>query len=145
MPGSEARSLGTAWDSWSGSAAHLCAHPLPQAGNFSLRSRALRPSRALIDTKGHWRRGVAGRRNGREVGRVSVTLRGLFISFPSPPPSLFLQTVSVNKAINTQEVAVKEKHARNILFGLDPWEADQMGGQMVGTEVRRKLLTQRQE
>uniref|UniRef100_G1P431 Huntingtin-interacting protein 1 n=1 Tax=Myotis lucifugus TaxID=59463 RepID=G1P431_MYOLU len=26
------------------------------------------------------------------------------------------QTVSINKAINTQEVAVKEKHARNILF-----------------------------
>lgn len=37
-----------------------------------------------------------------------------FISFPSP--ILFLQTVSVNKAINTQEVAVKEKHARNILL-----------------------------
>lgn len=31
-----------------------------------------------------------------------------------PPPSVF-QTVSINKAINTQEVAVKEKHARNIL------------------------------
>jgi hypothetical protein len=30
-----------------------------------------------------------------------------------------LQTVSINKAINTQEVAVKEKHARNIL--LDVW------------------------
>uniref|UniRef100_A0A3P8YSH9 Huntingtin-interacting protein 1-related protein n=1 Tax=Esox lucius TaxID=8010 RepID=A0A3P8YSH9_ESOLU len=27
------------------------------------------------------------------------------------------QAVSINKAINTQEVAVKEKHARNILFG----------------------------
>uniref|UniRef100_A0A8C9VMF5 Huntingtin interacting protein 1 n=1 Tax=Scleropages formosus TaxID=113540 RepID=A0A8C9VMF5_SCLFO len=27
------------------------------------------------------------------------------------------QTVSINKAINTQEVAVKEKHARNILLG----------------------------
>lgn len=26
-----------------------------------------------------------------------------------------LQAVSINKAINTQEVAVKEKHARNIL------------------------------
>uniref|UniRef100_A0A8C0GE83 ENTH domain-containing protein n=1 Tax=Chelonoidis abingdonii TaxID=106734 RepID=A0A8C0GE83_CHEAB len=31
------------------------------------------------------------------------------------PFSVF-QTVSINKAINTQEVAVKEKHARNILF-----------------------------
>uniref|UniRef100_A0A8C9W1T3 Huntingtin-interacting protein 1-related protein n=1 Tax=Scleropages formosus TaxID=113540 RepID=A0A8C9W1T3_SCLFO len=28
----------------------------------------------------------------------------------------FTQAVSINKAINTQEVAVKEKHARNILF-----------------------------
>uniref|UniRef100_A0A8C9WIT3 Huntingtin interacting protein 1 n=1 Tax=Scleropages formosus TaxID=113540 RepID=A0A8C9WIT3_SCLFO len=28
-----------------------------------------------------------------------------------------LKTVSINKAINTQEVAVKEKHARNILLG----------------------------
>uniref|UniRef100_A0AAY4AXX1 Huntingtin-interacting protein 1-related protein n=1 Tax=Denticeps clupeoides TaxID=299321 RepID=A0AAY4AXX1_9TELE len=31
-------------------------------------------------------------------------------------PFLLLQAVSINKAINTQEVAVKEKHARNILF-----------------------------
>uniref|UniRef100_A0A8C9V1S8 Huntingtin interacting protein 1 n=1 Tax=Scleropages formosus TaxID=113540 RepID=A0A8C9V1S8_SCLFO len=30
---------------------------------------------------------------------------------------LSLRTVSINKAINTQEVAVKEKHARNILLG----------------------------
>lgn len=27
MPGSKACSLGTAWDSWSGSTAHLCPHP----------------------------------------------------------------------------------------------------------------------
>lgn len=33
------------------------------------------------------------------------------MSFSLPP----LQAVSINKAINTQEVAVKEKHARNIL------------------------------
>ncbi|VTJ56583.1 Hypothetical predicted protein [Marmota monax] len=42
------------------------------------------------------------------------------------------QTVSINKAINTQEVAVKEKHARNILLDVAPgrpWR-----GQMVGTE-----------
>lgn len=38
-----------------------------------------------------------------------------FILFPSP--ILFLQTVSVNKAINTQEVAVKEKHARTCILG----------------------------
>uniref|UniRef100_A0A452UCE7 Huntingtin-interacting protein 1-related protein n=1 Tax=Ursus maritimus TaxID=29073 RepID=A0A452UCE7_URSMA len=36
-------------------------------------------------------------------------------SFPLPLPLVF-QTVSINKAINTQEVAVKEKHARNILL-----------------------------
>uniref|UniRef100_A0A8C7JMQ4 Huntingtin-interacting protein 1-related protein n=1 Tax=Oncorhynchus kisutch TaxID=8019 RepID=A0A8C7JMQ4_ONCKI len=34
--------------------------------------------------------------------------------FPSTSPSA--QAVSINKAINTQEVAVKEKHARNILL-----------------------------
>lgn len=36
----------------------------------------------------------------------------------SPLPLLpsFSQAVSINKAINTQEVAVKEKHARNILI-----------------------------
>ena len=32
--------------------------------------------------------------------------------------SFLFQAVSINKAINTQEVAVKEKHARNILFVL---------------------------
>lgn len=37
--------------------------------------------------------------------------------FPSHPPIIsLLQTVSINKAINAQEVAVKEKHARNILL-----------------------------
>lgn len=37
--------------------------------------------------------------------------------FPSHPPiTCLLQTVSINKAINAQEVAVKEKHARNILL-----------------------------
>uniref|UniRef100_A0A452UCF7 Huntingtin interacting protein 1 n=1 Tax=Ursus maritimus TaxID=29073 RepID=A0A452UCF7_URSMA len=39
----------------------------------------------------------------------------LLSSFPLPLPLVF-QTVSINKAINTQEVAVKEKHARNILL-----------------------------
>lgn len=32
MPGSKACSLGTAWDSWSGSTAHLCPPSDPQAG-----------------------------------------------------------------------------------------------------------------
>lgn len=36
--------------------------------------------------------------------------------FPSHPITYLLQTVSINKAINAQEVAVKEKHARNILL-----------------------------
>lgn len=39
----------------------------------------------------------------------------LFTFTQTHPFSVF-QTVSINKAINTQEVAVKEKHARNILF-----------------------------
>lgn len=57
-------------------------------------------------------------------GRVSATLRSLFIS-PSPlfPLPLVFQTVSINKAINTQEVAVKEKHARNILLDV-AWKTD---------------------
>lgn len=33
-----------------------------------------------------------------------------------------LKTVSINKAINAQEVAVKEKHARNILLKLELWK-----------------------
>lgn len=39
-------------------------------------------------------------------------------TLPISPPSItsLLQTVSINKAINAQEVAVKEKHARNILL-----------------------------
>lgn len=40
--------------------------------------------------------------------------RTLPVSPPCSTASL-LQTVSINKAINAQEVAVKEKHARNIL------------------------------
>lgn len=62
-----------------------------------------------------------------------------------PSPILFLQTVSVNKAINTQEVAVKEKHARNILLDWILGRPTLEGGQMVGTEVRRRFLAQQQE
>uniref|UniRef100_A0A8C7FJX6 Huntingtin-interacting protein 1-related protein n=1 Tax=Oncorhynchus kisutch TaxID=8019 RepID=A0A8C7FJX6_ONCKI len=40
----------------------------------------------------------------------------MLFSFLSPSTSSSAQAVSINKAINTQEVAVKEKHARNILF-----------------------------
>uniref|UniRef100_A0A8D3BQ38 Huntingtin-interacting protein 1-related protein n=1 Tax=Scophthalmus maximus TaxID=52904 RepID=A0A8D3BQ38_SCOMX len=40
----------------------------------------------------------------------------LFICSPLPFLSSSSQAVSINKAINTQEVAVKEKHARNILI-----------------------------
>ncbi|OPJ71451.1 hypothetical protein AV530_017091 [Patagioenas fasciata monilis] len=35
----------------------------------------------------------------------------------SPPLTSLLQTVSINKAINAQEVAVKEKHARTCILG----------------------------
>ncbi|KAB1262983.1 Huntingtin-interacting protein 1 [Camelus dromedarius] len=45
------------------------------------------------------------------------------------------ETVSINKAINTQEVAVKEKHARNILLDV-AWKTDPEWGQIMGTEVR---------
>lgn len=68
----------------------------------------------------------------------SQPLRSLFISssFPLPLPLVF-QTVSINKAINTQEVAVKEKHARNILLHV-AWKTDPERGQIVGTEVRAR-------
>uniref|UniRef100_A0A8C0KKB8 Huntingtin interacting protein 1 n=1 Tax=Canis lupus dingo TaxID=286419 RepID=A0A8C0KKB8_CANLU len=51
------------------------------------------------------------------LGGMPSLEEDLFISasFPFPLPLVF-QTVSINKAINTQEVAVKEKHARNILL-----------------------------
>uniref|UniRef100_A0A8C6X1K1 Huntingtin-interacting protein 1-related protein n=1 Tax=Naja naja TaxID=35670 RepID=A0A8C6X1K1_NAJNA len=39
-------------------------------------------------------------------------------------------TVSINKAINAQEVAVKEKHARNILLKLELWKKDSEAGKV---------------
>lgn len=62
-----------------------------------------------------------------------------------PLPHLVLQTVSVNKAINTQEVAVKEKHARNILLDAILGRPTLQGGQIVGPGVRRRLLAWPQE
>lgn len=41
-----------------------------------------------------------------------------------------LKTVSINKAINAQEVAVKEKHARNILLKLELWKKDAEAGKV---------------
>lgn len=82
---------------------------------------------------GYW-----GGGRGEDLGNSKRLI--YFIFFPSP--ILFLQTVSVNKAINTQEVAVKEKHARNILLDWFPGRPTLEGGQMVGTEVRRRLLAQ---
>lgn len=140
MPGGKACSLGTAWDSWAGSAAHLCA-PLPQAA-YSRGSRGpwmvSWPSTIprVIGGVGCW---------GGGRGEGLSNSQKLFISSSSPPPSCFLQTVSVNKAINTQEVAVKEKHARNILLAWILGRPTLEGGQMVGTEVRRRLLAQQQE
>lgn len=83
-------------------------------------------------------RGVWRERKGWAPGRVSATLRSLFISssLPLPLPLVF-QTVSINKAINTQEVAVKEKHARNILLDV-AWKSNPERGQIVGTEVRAR-------
>lgn len=83
---------------------------------------------------------MLGRREGEGL---SNSQRLIYFIFPSP--ILFLQTVSVNKAINTQEVAVKEKHARNILLDWILRRPTLEGGQMVGTEVRRRLLAQQQE
>ncbi|CAI9173153.1 unnamed protein product [Rangifer tarandus platyrhynchus] len=51
------------------------------------------------------------------------------------------QTVSINKAINTQVVAVKEKHARNILLEVAP-KTDPEGNQLMGTEAASRVGTQ---
>lgn len=61
----------------------------------------------------------------------SQKLIHLILLSPLSLPLVF-QTVSINKAINTQEVAVKEKHARNILLDV-VWKTDPEGGQIVGS------------
>ncbi|MEJ1272642.1 hypothetical protein NN561_003495 [Cricetulus griseus] len=63
-------------------------------------------------------------------------LRGRFVGW---------ETVSVNKAINTQEVAVKEKHARNILLDAILGRLALEGGQIVGTEVLKDSLRYKNE
>lgn len=77
----------------------------------------------------------------------SQPLSEAYLFHPLPLPHLVLQTVSVNKAINTQEVAVKEKHARNILLDVILGRPTLEGGgcQILGTEVRRRLLAWQQE
>lgn len=128
MPGSKARCLRTAWASWPGSAAHLC------------------PPLGALPVWGPWGRGVLG-----ELGRSHCRermgwgaceglglSRSIFISASPPLPlPLVFQTVSINKAINTQEVAVKEKHARNILLDV-AWKTNPEARQMAGTEVRAR-------
>lgn len=51
----------------------------------------------------------------KSCGLICVLSISLLCS-PLPFLSSSSQAVSINKAINTQEVAVKEKHARNILI-----------------------------
>lgn len=109
--------------SWPGSAAHLCPSWVPAEEPASL-------GRGGLQGKEHRRR-----REGQAVAG-SQPLSEAYSSYPPfSSPLLVLQTVSINKAINTQEVAVKEKHARNIL--LDVGEGWPRGGQVMGTEVRR--------
>lgn len=106
-----------------GSAAHLC----PQLG-------ACRGT----DHPWGWGRMTGGGERGRHLGG-SQPLSEAYSSHPHfPSPLLVFQTVSINKAINTQEVAVKEKHARNILLDV-AWKTDPEAGQLVGTEVRAWL------
>lgn len=95
-----------------------------------------------------WSRGSQkpqGSWGGEEVGRGLSRSRRLIYFTPLPLPHLVLQTVSVNKAINTQEVAVKEKHARNILLDAILGRPTLEGGQIVGPGVRRRLLAWPQE
>ncbi|EPQ14535.1 Huntingtin-interacting protein 1 [Myotis brandtii] len=61
-------------------------------------------------------------------------------SFERTQPGTYL-TVSINKAINTQEVAVKEKHARNILLDV-AWKTDpERGAQTFWSVVNRLPLS----
>ena len=83
---------------------------------------------------------IGGRGRGGASGRVSVRLSEAYsylTLLSPPPPPLVFQTVSINKAINTQVVAVKEKHARNILLEVAP-KTDPKGNELMGTEVRAR-------
>ena len=68
----------------------------------------------LRGERSHWREGQ-GRGVWKGLSHGQKLIHLILLS-PSPPPLLVFQTVSINKAINTQVVAVKEKHARNILL-----------------------------
>lgn len=91
---------------------------------------------------GLWGRGVCREgershwweRKGRDIWEALSHSQKLIRLILLSPLSLLLvfQTVSINKAINTQEVAVKEKHARNILLDV-AWKTDPEGGQIVGS------------
>lgn len=132
MPGSKARCLRTARASWPGSAARLC----PPRWGLGAGPVWGQGDKGVCRERGV----IGGRGRGGASGRVSATVRSLFISSsfsPSPPPPLVFQTVSINKAINTQVVAVKEKHARNILLEV-ALKTDPEEHQLVGTEVRAR-------
>ena len=132
MPGSKARCLRTAWASWPGSAARLC----PPWWGVGAGPAGGQGDRGLCGERGV----IGGRGRGRASGRVSVRLSEAYL-YPTllspPPPPLVFQTVSINKAINTQVVAVKEKHARNILLEVAPKTGPE-GNELMGTEVRAR-------
>lgn len=66
-----------------------------------------------------------------EMGFCLHRITFFLITFVSSSFSLpLLKTVSINKAINAQEVAVKEKHARNILLKLELWKKNGEAGKV---------------
>lgn len=83
MPGSKACSLGTAWDSWSGSAAHLCtpSPKLPTQEDLEGPGWSLGPRQDQGSLE-EW--GVGE----EEGGRVSVTLRDYLFHPLLPLPHL---------------------------------------------------------
>lgn len=109
------------------------------AGLGALPTSAPHPPRPCM---GLWGGGVCGEgershwceRKGWDIWEALGHSQKLIHLILLSPLSLLLvfQTVSINKAINTQEVAVKEKHARNILLDV-AWNTDPEGGQIVGS------------
>lgn len=132
MPGSKARCLRTARASWPGSAARLC----PPRWGLGAKPAWGQGDKGVCGEKGV----IGGRGRGGGVWEGlshCQKLIHLILLSPSPPPPLVFQTVSINKAINTQVVAVKEKHARNILLEV-ALKTDPEEHQLVGTEVRAR-------
>lgn len=125
MPGSKARCPRTARPAGLGALPTSVLPPHPPGLALGLWGRGV----CREGERSHW-----WERKGRDIWEALSHSQKLIRLILLSPLSLLLvfQTVSINKAINTQEVAVKEKHARNILLDV-AWKTDPEGGQIVGS------------